>query len=209
MIKIAFKYSLFIIAFILVSATFITAVSFTHLGVAMIIYLLFALFVYKAFPHFWGSYTKKSEVFRLPSEQDEPEEKTQRITKEETAITDINKRAFLKLIGATSILFFLGSIFNRRIENLVFGQNPKEFSTSNGKTNVVTTSPTDEYKISGIDYDADGYFGYIKKDGSWYIMKGDPGTKSFLYVKGTSKFPENWDNRQNLRYDYFHKVFKA
>lgn len=212
MIKAVFTYSLLTIAFILVSLIFLSAINLTQLGVGILIYLLFALFVYKAFPHFWGTHSKKPDV--PSSSSNEQAEKTEeKVVIEKTAsvgISDIDKRAFLKLIGASGILFFLISIFGRRVESLLFGQNPTQAqeNLTADKTSSTPASSRDEYRISGIDNEAGGYFGYIKEDGGWYIMKGDPSTRSFLYVKGNSKFPENWENRENLKYDYYNNIFK-
>lgn len=208
MIKRVFTYSLFTFAFILVSVTFITATNFSQLGVAMIIYLIFALFAYKAFPHFWGSYSKKPDMLSLPNGYDE---KIEGIKVEETKITDIDKRAFLKIIGAAGLSFFLISLFGRRVESFLFGQNLARITGTSDVSKTEVGSPAsaiDEYSISGFDHQADAYFGYIKKDGSWYIMKEDPNTKLFLYAKGNSKFPKNWENRKNLKYDYYNSVFK-
>ena len=67
--------------------------------------------------------------------------------------------------------------------------------------------PTSVYKISNLDTGGDiKYFGYLDKDGNWYIMQLT--SVSSLYIKGTSDYETNWTNRAiSLNYDYFHNVF--
>lgn len=64
------------------------------------------------------------------------------------------------------------------------------------------------YLVSDMD-DASNpkYYGFLAKDGSWYIMKNDETAKSFRYVKGDSDFITNWTNRTSLNYDYVNRVF--
>jgi hypothetical protein len=61
---------------------------------------------------------------------------------------------------------------------------------------------TGAYKISGID---NPYYGYLKGDGSWYIMKID-GTE-VKYVKGDTGYATNWGNRASRSdYDYYDNI---
>ena len=116
-------------------------------------------------------------------------------------VADIDKRAFLKLIGATGISFFLFSLLGRRVEVPFFGR-----AVESG-TNPVEGQPTDGYKISEIDDNTITYYGFTNKDGAWLIMREDTEASSFRYVKGDLEFSGNWSNRENLKYDYFHEVF--
>ena len=61
--------------------------------------------------------------------------------------------------------------------------------------------PLVEYVISDID-DTSDYYGFTKKNGSWYIMKVEE--ENVLYIKGDSEYADNWTNRANLNYDYFY-----
>ena len=69
--------------------------------------------------------------------------------------------------------------------------------------------PIDYYVISDID---DGnndynYYGYLRDDGWWYIMKEDVVNKTYRYVKGGSDYATNWGNRSTLSYNYYNEVF--
>lgn len=70
--------------------------------------------------------------------------------------------------------------------------------------------PTRKYKISNVDTGGDPkYFGYLDKDGNWYIMKLTG--KKGLYAKGISGYSDNWDVNGlyigTLIFDYFNNVF--
>lgn len=73
----------------------------------------------------------------------------------------------------------------------------------------VKNDPLIEYKDSDIDTTSPNYYGFIAKDGKWYIMKETiiENAITYRYVKGDSNYSENWANRGNLVYDYFDVVF--
>ncbi len=195
-------YCSFVFVSLVVIIAFVTATTYIQLAVAIILYLPLIYFSFKVFPRKTRTYLlKKSEKAG-----------TETAKIENITIADIDKRAFLKLIGATGLFFFIVSVFGRRAESLLFGQNIAQVPGGDptlGKIGATPASPIEEYSISGIDYEPDGFFGYIKKDGSWYIMKQDPDTGLFFYIRGESKFPQNWENRKKLKYDYFNNVFKS
>jgi hypothetical protein len=62
------------------------------------------------------------------------------------------------------------------------------------------------YEISDVDDAAyPAYYGYIEKDGAWYIMEENAG--AFRYAKGASNYTTSWTNRAALVYDYYDAVF--
>lgn len=193
-----------------VIVTFITAKTYTQLGIAILLYPLLAFFVYKVFENtIWRPSSKKTveQIQPLVKVAENEDVKTASV-----GIADTDKRLFLKLIGATGLSFFLISIFGRRIEALLFGQNLGRVPASvgnppAGKTSPATVSPTEGYTISEIDDNIVGYYGFVNKEGAWFIMKRDTNSGSFRYAKGGSDFPANWKKRQDLKYDYFHNVF--
>lgn len=198
----------FVMALGVVVATFITAKTYTQLGVAIILYPLLAFFAYKAFENsIWRPSLKKPQA---AMQHTAVSARVEDFKKEGVSVADIDKRLFLKVIGTTGLSFFLISIFGRRAESLLFGQNlgtaPASVPSA-GKTAAATPSPTDGYTISEVDDGIVGYYGFINKDSAWFIMKRDTDNGSFRYTEGTSKFPDNWKNRENLKYDYFHNVF--
>ncbi|OGE15295.1 hypothetical protein A3F00_02110 [Candidatus Daviesbacteria bacterium RIFCSPHIGHO2_12_FULL_37_11] len=199
--KILLTYFGFAIACLVVIVTFITATTYTQLAIASLLYPPLIFFAYKVLPFKnWRHASKKPATNVTPPK------------KETAGVSDIDKRTFLKLVGATGLSFFLISIFGRRIEALFFGQNIVQVPASignppGGKTSAEATSPTDAYNISEIDDGIVGYYGFINKDGGWFIMKEDANTGTFRYSKGEANFPGNWEKRENLNYDYFHNVF--
>lgn len=203
------NYIFFGIACLVVVITFITATSFIQLAVASLLYPALIFFAYKVFPlrTMWSPAAK-------PAAHAEPRATPQLKADEEkrhsVGITDIEKRAFLKLIGATGLSFFLISIFGRRLEALLFGQNivqaPTRYQQHGQSDDAVASSPTEGYNISEIDNGIVGYYGFTNKDGGWLIMKEDTKSGSFRYAKGESNFVANWSNRENLKYDYFHNL---
>lgn len=195
----------FLIAGAVVVATFVTAKTYIQLGIAIILYPLLAFFAYKLFENtIWKYPSIKSAVLAHPWVNET--EKLEDVKKERVAVADIDKRLFLKLIGATGLSFFLISLFGRRVETFLFGQTPATQPAPAGKT-AAASSPTDGYTISEIDDSIVGYFGFINNEGAWFIMKRDTDGGTFRYVKGGKDFPGNWKKRQDLKYDYFYNVF--
>ncbi|MBI2049671.1 hypothetical protein HYT32_02075 [Candidatus Roizmanbacteria bacterium] len=215
MYKILLIYPTFAIALLFVTVAFITSTSFTQLGVAIILYPLLVFFAYKIFK---GESLQVRRVYpsEHPSTTEQHVKSKKKIedTKEKNIeVTDINKRAFLKIVGATGLSFFLISTFGRTIQSLLSGQTLTQIPTpignpQNSQANGPKTSPTDEYKISEVDDDIISFYGFINKNGDWFIMKGDTNSGTFRYAKGTSNFPENWKKRKNLKYDYYDNTFK-
>lgn len=202
----------FVMILALVVATFITAKTYTQLGVAVILYPLLAFFAYKVFENsIWRPFLKKPQAamqHTAVSEKAMPAgRQVEDLKKEGIAVSDIDKRLFLKIIGTTGLSFFLISIFGRRAENFLFGQNQTTQPAPAGKTVAASPSPTDGYTISEIDDGIVGYFGFINNEGKWFIMKRDTDSGSFRYAKGGKDFSGNWKMRENLKYDYFHNVF--
>ncbi len=135
------------------------------------------------------------------------------LKEEPTEISDSDKRMFLKLIGSTGIFLFFYSILNKRIGSLLFN----DMATPSRNLALGNAVPADikpdedqikeQYRIAEVDDSVVAYFGYINKDGGWYIMKADTENGSFRYAKGDFDFAVHWQNRQNLQYNYFHLVF--
>lgn len=69
-----------------------------------------------------------------------------------------------------------------------------------------TADPIAGYAIAGND-DENRIYGYLKKNGAWFIMDlgGDSGQT--LYTKGSSDFITSWNDRANLEYQTFDVVF--
>lgn len=209
--KKSLTYFSFLITSLLVILAFVTATTYIQLGIAIALYPLIALFAYKLFV------VRDTPTPLVPMEPapifSESVQKTQQIhtSGEGVKVSDIDKRAFLKLIGATGISFFLFSLFNKRTGVSLFpdstGPGVSTLTDNVGnKINPAEREPIDGYQISEIDYSDISYYGFINKNGAWYIMKEDE-EGSFRYIKGTTDFPTNWADRTNLSYDYYHTIF--
>jgi hypothetical protein len=69
-----------------------------------------------------------------------------------------------------------------------------------------------EYQISDKDDDTTTkYYGFVKNDGSWYIMREttSSGDQLYRYVAGSSGYTTAWTNRAagGTVYDYFYTIF--
>lgn len=204
---------LFTIAGLMVGAVFVTATNYLQLAIAVLLYPLLALFYFRAFPR-RGRIAYSSGVMASVRSSAGTTKGIGGSISDNLGITDLDKRAFLKLIGGAGIALFLFSIFNKRTENLFFKSLPVPAGASvplgnvpNNGADLAQSQPMDGYSIAEIDDNIIAYYGFTNKEGSWFIMKEDTDNGSFRYVKGGSSFPSNWANRTKLRYDYYNNVF--
>lgn len=204
-------YSSFITVCVLIVIVFVTSKNYTQLAIASLLYPLLAYITLRFFPlKSRGVATNKPITIIQPvSKLKEEGEKM----KEKVEIVDFDKRAFLKLIGGAGVSFFIFSILAKKIETLLPGRTTGSGvavlkNATGSEINPAELQPTDGYKISETDNEGESsYYGFINKDGNWYVMKQDSGAGTFRYAKGKLNFPSNWISRENLKYDYFYKVF--
>lgn len=194
----------FIAAGIAIAVTFLTSTTYIQLVIATLLYPPLAYFAFALFPRKNRTITASTPIVDA-QQVSEPVRGT-------VDIVDIDKRAFLKLIGAAGLSFFLFSLFSRRAESLFLGRAADSGVTllknPEGKEIYpAEQQPTDGYQISEIDDDIIAYYGFTNKEGQWIIMKQDANDNSFRYVKGSDGFPNNWGNRKNLTYEYFYNIF--
>jgi len=72
------------------------------------------------------------------------------------------------------------------------------------------TDPLSGYRISDRDNNGTNgfnYYGYLKKDGSYYIMREEIAIGAYRYVKGTTDYSTIWSARVSQVYDYFNVIF--
>lgn len=128
---------------------------------------------------------------------------------------DPERRKFLKLIGAAGGSLFLMTVFTRKAEASFFGSmpGPGTLAIKNSSGTTIDPSekhPTDGYNITEIDDSGlDTYYGYLNKDGAWFIRK-ELSTGAYRYAKGASDFTNattGWPNRTSLSYGYFNDIF--
>ena len=205
-------YSIFGVASLLVIVTFLTAQSYVQLGVAVLLYPVLAYFALKIFQR--KSWKAPIVTIRLPA-MSKIKAATARPKGNPVHVADIDKRTFLKLIGAAGLSFFVFSLLGRGVETLLFGKpvesglsgslgNP---ATGGGVDPAGTSSPMSGYRITEVDDGAVSYYGFTNQDGAWMIMKQDTDTSSFRYAKGDLNFPANWTRRGSLKYDYYYNLF--
>jgi hypothetical protein len=65
------------------------------------------------------------------------------------------------------------------------------------------------YVMANKDDDASpNYYGYVRADGSWYILREtiSAGNDTYQYAKGYSDYETNWTGRAALSYVYFYNL---
>lgn len=199
-------YTSFILAAMLVVVAFVTARSYSQLAIAVVLYPALAYFALKLFPR-GGTNTPFVTVEIHPKAQGG---QGPQIPREQVDVADIDKRTFIKLVGATGASFFLFSLLGRRMETLLFERYLPTIGTraenSQEEKNSSQAIP-EGYKISEIDDNVISFYGFTNKQGAWLIMREDTNTNSFRYCRGTKDFKTNWDRREQLDYDYYHNLF--
>lgn len=212
-----FLYLVFIVTSVVMLLLFVTAKTYDQLAAATILYPIFVFFTLDfVFPRkkAKGPFTPVSPIpssatMTASSIAQQQEMDTETITSIEVA--DIDKRAFLKLVGVAGVSFFLFSLFKGRAGGLMPGGSGSSEvmlqDKAGNKINPPERQPMDGYQITEIDDNIISYYGFTNKEGAWVVMREDTQTSSFRYARGDSEFPQNWDNREKLTYDYFHNVF--
>lgn len=203
-------YSSFAVASLIVAFVFMTATTYTQLGIGVGLYPLLVFFGLKAFPR----RTRKASTEPIQTSTNpiqEVETEAVESSANRVEVSDINKRAFLKLIGGFGLSYFLFSLFTRKAlgqpAGNIAGPATTSFENADGKKiNPAENQPTDGYRITEIDDNEDTFYGFVNKEGGWFIMKEDM-ESSFRYARGDSDFAKNWDGRKQLKYQYFHDTF--
>lgn len=67
----------------------------------------------------------------------------------------------------------------------------------------------DAYKAADVDASEPGYYGFLRSDGLWYILKQTTTLTetAYRYAKGASGYAAAWTGRAALSYGYFADVF--
>ncbi len=127
-------------------------------------------------------------------------------------VRDIDRRAFLKLIGSAGISLFMLALFTKKAEAAFFGSVPGPGTISlkdkaGNKIDPAEKNPTDGYEITQLDDSGSpAYYGFVNNSGSWYIMTEDA-SGAYRYTKGGNNFSTNWTARASLSYDYYNTIF--
>jgi hypothetical protein len=127
-------------------------------------------------------------------------------------VQDINRRMFLKLIGAAGLATFVFAIFSKSAHAAFFGSVPGPGTVAikdsqGNQINPAEKQVTDGFEISQVDDSTiPAYYGFLNKDGAWYIAREGNGGE-YRYFRGNGNFASSWDGRANLAYNYFDSVF--
>lgn len=192
------------------AAIFLTTTTYVQLATAIVLYLPLIYLAFKLFPR--KTHIIIPPIQTIPNKDKVEQSLSEQPIDKELGISDINKRAFLKIIGATGISFFISSLFSRKAGPLILGraEEPEMTTLKNTTGKIIDPAehyPTDNYKISEVEYGTNTYYGFIDQGEGWFIMKEDINSGTYRYIKGDTNFLENWNNRENLKYDYFNRVF--
>ena len=215
--KILTYYSLIIVS-LATAVVFVSITTYAQLAVAILLFPLLAYFACKVFPRKTAEVYPKQGVTTIlePATLVPPAESVtasvSQENKEDGKVVNIDKRAFLKLIGGAGISLFLYSIFVKKAEVPFFGRAlaPGTVSLEDAagrKIDPAEKQPTDGYRITELDDSIITFYGFTDKNGSWFIMREDTDTGSFRYSRGDSNFTDSWTKREQLNYDYFNNVF--
>lgn len=213
MMKKLLIYYNFIIISLLVVIGFISAQTPAQLVSAILFFPLFIYFAIKVFPRKAHAIVLPEKApIELKAEKIDPKLKLDKGTVQlKKEGVDIDRRAFLKIIGAAGFSLFFFAMFTKKAEAAFFGSVPGPGAvtlkdTAGNKIDPAVKQPTDGYNITDIDDSTPAYYGFVDKDGNWFIQK--EGTSGdYRYVKGSSSYTSNWSNRASLSYDYFSNVF--
>jgi len=211
------SYSAFTLSLVIVVLLFVTAKDYTQLAVGIFLYPVLGYLALTIFPHKPGAAHREITVklpIPMPSMlvDDNVDINDSSAKKSKLEIADVDRRAFLKLIGVAGISYFIFSIFSKKAQIPFFGKlggtaDSVALKNVEGKTiDPAERQPLDGFQISEIDDSIIAYYGFINKEGAWYIMKEDTETSSYRYAKGETSFPQGWTNRAKLKYDYFHNI---
>lgn len=67
------------------------------------------------------------------------------------------------------------------------------------------------YKAADVDASEPSYFGFVRADGYWYIIKQaiSGSVTSYRFAKGESGYAAAWTARASQTYDYYSNTFPA
>lgn len=75
---------------------------------------------------------------------------------------------------------------------------------------ALTDDFLNDFRVSDIDNSSPKYFGFLRKDGAWYIMKVTTtgNVDAYRYYMGVTDYATAWGNRTSLTpYGLFSVVF--
>src|SRR3990170_767121 len=180
----------------------------------------FALLVLPLPLYFWGTL-----LGRLIRALRSPEEiGPQKPEPEEQPVGDPKRRDFLKKVGGIGLGLLTYSLLNpKQAGAAFFGSVPGPGTVAVKDTADAKIDPaikelqsvTTQYGITEIDDGDPAYYGFVNKDGAWYILQEDEttGDYAYRYASPTNNptlpdFTDAWDvHDSTLTYNYFDGAF--
>lgn len=226
MMKKLFIYYNFIIVTLLSVFGFMSAESMTQVMIAVLFYPVAVYFALIILP-------RRNRALKLPlmkahhksiklkkvknKKQEEVQEDLEPVTLtklSEQEGFDLDRRAFVKLIGSAGISVFLLSLFTKKAQAAFFGSVPGPgvvaLKDSQGTTiDPAKHHPTDGYRIYKLDDSATtAYYGFKDKDGNWFILEDNSGTYMYAVGSSTDDFDTAWGIKNTtLTYYLYEDVF--
>lgn len=154
---------------------------------------------------------KEKKVQRKISEEKISE--TVKLQPIEEGKVDKERRAFLKAIGTAGMTIFLLSIFTKKAQGAFFGSMPGPGTVAlkdiaGNKIDPAVKHPTDGYRIAELDDGTPSYYGFIDKEGNWFIMRDNNGT--YKYITGSTGFSSAWTGKgaePEINWKYYDAAF--
>ena len=120
---------------------------------------------------------------------------------------DADRRSFLKIIGSAGVTVFFYALFSNRAEAAFFGSVPGPGTVAlkdiaGNKIDPAEKQPTDGYKSARLDDSTPAYYGFINKDGAWFIMR-EESDGTYKYQRASSNFLTTGWNIRNTTLQYF------
>jgi hypothetical protein len=203
-------YYSFIVVSIMVVTGFAGAQTTPQLITAILFFPLGFYFLLRIIP-------RQNRAIVLPDQEPTTKAKAKggKVEKLKKEKYDFDRRAFVKLIGSAGVTVFLFSLFTKRAQAAFFGSVPGPGTvalkdTAGNKIDPAEKHPTDGYKISQLDDSTPAYYGFVNKDGNWFIMR-EESSGDYRYANDTStgvgSFATGWTNRAGHTYNYFDSIF--
>jgi hypothetical protein len=137
------------------------------------------------------------------------------VSEGEVEVVDESRRKFIKIAAGTSLATAIMLFLKRKDASAAFfgsipGSGTVGVKDSAGhKVDPAQKQPLDGYNISDIDDSGTiRYFGFINKDGAWYILQEDTTNSTIRYRVGDSSYLAAWGVRASgSSYSLFNDVF--
>lgn len=194
----------FVVVTIMTISGFLGAQSLPQLLSAVLFFPLAVYFLLEVLP-------RKKRALTIPDR--EPPVIADRVLPDDTHLIpkavkaqsfDINRRGFVKFIGSAGLALFFLTMFTRKTPGDIFSSAP---GSQSAQIDPAVAHPTDGYTIARIDDSTPSYYGFLNKDGAWFIMR-EEGDGTYQYARGSSDFVNlGWGVRDTLTYGEFNAAF--